>query len=539
GQVPLQSPQHVEVHVVNTNFTLSWSHPGKEPGVTFSAEYQGPDGGGTAWQWLPGCHNVSGTRCDFSLAISEFYDSHWLRVRAQRAGHVSPWSHTVHMVPAHEAQIGPPGLELQPTNGDIKIKISPPEANQDKKMWLDDLSFKYNLVYWENSSDSQLRSKSVFPVDTVDGLAPDTTYCFRVQANLPAEAKEGQFSPTCCVRTTRKVNELLCATNLRVLGLNMDFHLHWDSQYKQPVSYSVQYLIGYLKRLNDDHSGKWLEVPGCGNVTGGRCRVSPVLTTTGFYYLRVLARGQGHQCCLSAEVKVDPLKTNEIGPPGVKLDISDTLLHVQISPPGGPGNELMRDNYVLSYRILYWKNSSNDEEEAKVKELKQTIGTIAGLEPRTLYCVKVQAVSEAYNKSSAYSQQECTQTPAEKSFPLVILATFTVALVAVLLLVVPLVFVLYQAYSKIKYVFFPSCQPPLNIEGFGGQLCPSPYLSTPEEPIENCSIIESMVTYEGNQVDFKDYKHSKQSSRDSGNYSNDDNTSGSKDSAEMLQKEII
>ncbi|XP_064503263.1 interferon alpha/beta receptor 1 isoform X2 [Pseudopipra pipra] len=530
GQAPLQSPQDIQVDVVNTNFTLRWSHPGGEPGVTFSAEYKWSEGTGTGWQELPGCQNVPGPECDFSSAVSEYYDTHWVRVRAQRGEQVSPWSRVLEMVPDHEAKIGPPGMELQPTNGDIKIKISPPEANQGKKMWLNDLSFKYNLVFWENSSNSQPRSKNIFPVDTVGDLAPDTTYCFKVQANLPTEGKEGLFSPVRCVRTTQKVNDLLCATNLRVLGLNMEFHLHWDNQYKQPVSYNVQYLIGYLKRLNEDYSGKWVAVPGCGNVTGTRCNVSSAITTTGFYYLRVQARGGHNRSCLSTEVKVDPLRTNEIGPPGLKVDISDTLLHIQISPPGGPEGEVMRNNYVLSYRILYWRNSSSDEEEAKVKETKQTVATIPDLAPETLYCVKAQAFSEAYNKSSVYSQEECIQTPG---------ATFMAALFAVLLVALPLVFVLYKAYSKIKYVFFPSCQPPLNIEGFGGQLCTSPYLPAPEEPVENYSVIDSMITYEGNQIDCKDYKHSNQSSRDSGNYSNDDNTSGSKGSAETLGKEIV
>lgn len=78
----------------------------------------------------------------------------------------------------------------------------------------------------------------------------------------------------------------------------------------------------------------------------------------------------------------------------------------------------------------------------------------------------------------------------------------------------------------------------LLLQGFGGQLLSSPYLSTTEEPIENCSIIETIITEEVNQTDFKDYIHSKQSSRDSGNYSNDD-TSGSKVSEETLEKEIV
>ncbi|NWI58317.1 INAR1 protein, partial [Calyptomena viridis] len=540
GQTDLQSPQDIQVHVVNTNFTLSWNFPGKDPRVTFSAEYKWPESSGAQWKELPGCDNVPGPGCDFSSAITEFYDTLGLRVRAQKRGQVSPWSGVLEVIPEHIAQIGPPGLQLESTNGDIKIKISPPEANQEKKMWTNDLSFKYNLVFWENSSNAQLRSKNILPMDTIDDLAPETTYCFKVQANLPTDSKEGLFSPIQCIKTTTKaVNDLLCATNLSVHALNMKFYLHWDNQSKEPVSYNVQFLLGYLKHLHEDYSGKWVSVPSCANVTSTRCHVSPAITTTGFYYLRVEARGGHNKSCLSSEVEVDPLKTNEIGPPGVKLDSSETLLHIQISPPGGPEDEVMRNSYDLSYRILYWKNSSNDEEGTKVKETKQTMATLEALAPGAVYCVRAQALSEAYNKSSAYSQQQCVQTPAEKTFSLIILATFMGALFVVLLVALPLVFLLYQAYSKIKYVFFPSCQPPLNIEGLGGHLFTNPYLSTVEEAVENCSVIDSMTTEEGNQIEFKDCKHSKQSSRDSGNYSNDDNTCGSKGSKETLDKEII
>ncbi|NWI97567.1 INAR1 protein, partial [Pitta sordida] len=539
GQGALQSPQDLQVLVVNTNVTLSWSYPGGDPAVTFSAQYNWSEQGGAEWQEVPGCRNVPGRGCDLSWAITEFYDVHHVRVRAERRGQVSPWSRALEMIPYDIAQIGPPEIQLQSSNGDIKIHISPPEANQEKRMWINDLNFKYNLVFWENSSDPQLRSRTVFPVDTVDALAPETTYCFKVQANLPTEAKEGLFSPVRCATTTPRVPNLLCATNLRVRALNMKFHLHWDPGAEPPVSSTVQFLPGYLKQLNEDPAGKWLSVPGCANVTGTRCHVSPAITTTGFYYLRVQSRGQGDASCLSGELRVDPLTTNEIGPPGVKLDSSQTLLHVQISPPGGSEEQLMRDNYVFSYRILYWKNSSTDEEETHVKETNQTITMIRDVSPGALYCVRVQALSRVYSKSSAYSQQQCIHTPAEKTYPLIILATFLGGLFVVVLAVSILIFVLYQAYSKIKYVFFPSCQPPLNIEGFGEQLTVNPYLPAAEELVENCSIIESMMTEEGNQIDFRDCKHSKQSNRDSGNYSNDDsNTSGSKGSEGRLDKEI-
>ncbi|NWY72094.1 INAR1 protein, partial [Erithacus rubecula] len=491
----------------------------------------------TGWQELPGCQAVCGTGCDISSAISEYYDPHYVRVRAQAGPLVSPWSHTLEMVPEYVAEIGPPRLELQSTDGVVKVKVFPPEENESKKMWINDLSFKYNLVFWENSSHAQLQNKNVFPVDTIDDLAPNSTYCFKVQANLPMDGKQGWFSPISCVKTTQKAVDDLCATNLSVLALNMNFHLLWNNQGNQDVTYDVQYLLGFLKKLNDDHSDKWLSVPMCENITNTQCNFTSIATTA-FFYLRVQAR-QGHnKSCLSREVEVDPLKTNGIGPPGVRLDLSDTLLHILISPPGGAEGEVMREHYDLSYRILYWKNSS-DKEVVQQKEVKQTIATVSDVSPSSLYCVKVQAFSIAYNKSSAYSQQQCIHTPAGTPLPLVIFGIFMGALLVVLLVAASLVFVFYQAYNKIKYVFFPSCQPPLNIEGFGAQLFSSPYLSAAEEPVESCCVIESMVTEEGNQIHFTDYKHSKESSRDSGNYSNDDNTSGSKGSKETLDKEMV
>jgi len=55
------------------------------------------------------------------------------------------------------------------------------------------------------------------------------------------------------------------------------------------------------------------------------------------------------------------MSADEIGPPDVKVDISDVLLHIKITPPGGPGNKIMSDLYDFSYQILYWKNSSDNE----------------------------------------------------------------------------------------------------------------------------------------------------------------------------------
>lgn len=53
----------------------------------------------------------------------------------------------------------------------------------------------------------QFRSQIIFPTDTIDDLAPDTTYCLKVQATLPLELQEGLFSPIHCIKTTHKGTE--------------------------------------------------------------------------------------------------------------------------------------------------------------------------------------------------------------------------------------------------------------------------------------------------------------------------------------------
>lgn len=53
----------------------------------------------TEWKELPGCQNVTDTECDFSSAITEYYDTHLVRVRAERKEDKSPWSSVFEMIP--------------------------------------------------------------------------------------------------------------------------------------------------------------------------------------------------------------------------------------------------------------------------------------------------------------------------------------------------------------------------------------------------------------------------------------------------------
>lgn len=64
-----------------------------------SYRFEDIEANGTEWKGLPGCQNVTCTECDFSSAITEYYDTYHVRIRAERREEVSPWSSTFEMIP--------------------------------------------------------------------------------------------------------------------------------------------------------------------------------------------------------------------------------------------------------------------------------------------------------------------------------------------------------------------------------------------------------------------------------------------------------
>lgn len=109
---------------------------------------------------------------------------------------------------------------------------------------------------------------------------------------------------------------------------------------------------------------------------------------------------------------------------------------------------------------------------------------------------------------------------------------------------IPVILYIVKVLLKfINYVFFPSSKPPSTIdEYFSEQSLKNLFLSTSEEQIERCFIIENIdtiSTIETNHIDEDHKIYSSQTSQDSGNYSNEDESSGSKTSEEFLQEETV
>ncbi|XP_058517669.1 interferon alpha/beta receptor 1 isoform X2 [Ochotona princeps] len=193
----LESPHHVQVYIIDDNFTLKWNRSNEAiPNVTFSADYQTSEM--NDWTELPGCQYIMGTSCTFSLPNVNVFDEIKFRIRAERGNSTSAWHSVDSFIPFHKAQIGPLKVHLEAEDKAIIISITPPMAN----MWLTESPwFTYHVVIWKNSSSTEERTLKVYPRDTIYKLSPATTYCLKVRAEHRKQRKLDIYSPVDCATT--------------------------------------------------------------------------------------------------------------------------------------------------------------------------------------------------------------------------------------------------------------------------------------------------------------------------------------------------
>lgn len=89
------------------------------------------------WKKLPGCQNVTGTECVFSSAITKYYDTHHVRIRAERREEVSSWSSIFEMIPS---LIGMSSIYT------ITLLVKCPSAHYCGKMCV--VSIAHNNMSW-------------------------------------------------------------------------------------------------------------------------------------------------------------------------------------------------------------------------------------------------------------------------------------------------------------------------------------------------------------------------------------------------------
>ncbi|XP_015280418.1 PREDICTED: interferon alpha/beta receptor 1-like [Gekko japonicus] len=374
----------------------------------------------------------------------------------------------------------------------------------------------------------QEKTQDVFSGQNLPYLQPDTTYCLKVKASL--EDHKALWSPEYCIKTPKALDGLAPPKNLRVYALNMKCILYWDNLYNGSISFTVQWLYAFRRQYSPDYSDEWITVQGCENITKPHCDISSPVSFHGMFYFRVRTMNSYSKSPWSEELPFDPLIENEIDPPSVKVNASENSLHIFIVPPEELEKNSISEHYSFTYHIWYWNNSSYTK--GRIEE-KSTSFIIPNLSPSTVYCLEVQAL--LISKSSKFSNVTCIETASGQSnqVSLVIAVVFFGAAAVV----VALLCVSWYIWKKVKYAFFPSCNFPLIIEKTGGRDPNSSYLISSEESTEKCVlVIEKSILPE---INLKDHGQSEQSCRDSGNYSNDDDISGNKNSHEIKEEEAI
>ncbi|XP_014642303.1 PREDICTED: interferon alpha/beta receptor 1 [Ceratotherium simum simum] len=537
GGTNLESPRDVEVYIVDDSFILKWNRGSESlSNVTFSVDYQIPEM--DDWTELPGCQYITSTQCDFSSLQLNVYDELKLRIRAEKGNNTSPWYEVDSFIPFHKAQIGPPEVHLEAEDKAIIINISPP-GTKDGVMWaMDSSSFIYNLVIWKNSSPAEERTETVYPTDKIYKLSPETTYCLKVKARLRMQRKVGLYSPVYCINTTVE-NKLPPPENIQIDGNNQNYILKWDYKYEN-LTFQAQWLHAYLKKIPGKHADKWKQIPDCENVKTTQCVFPQSVFSRGIYFIRVQASNGNSTSLWSEEKKFDTEIQTIILPPVINLKPVNDSLRVYIGAPKESENKSVDEDYPLIYEIIFWENTSNIQN--KIVE-KKTDFTFRNLKPLTVYCVRARALIhyEKWNKSSGFSDTVCEKTkPGNTSKTLLIIAVIC----AVLLSIPVVVYVVKVVLRCVKYVFFPSSKPPSAVdECFSEHLLKNLLLSTSAEQIERCFIIENTnaiaAVEETNDVDEDYKKYNSQTSQDSGNYSNEEDNSGSGISEELLLQETL
>ncbi|NXK92007.1 I10R2 protein, partial [Formicarius rufipectus] len=167
--------------------------------------------------------------------------------------------------------------------------------------------------------------------------------------------------------------------------------------------------------------------------------------------------------------------TAVIGPPDVKVKSESGALHVDFS---GPFAEHEQDKWSLrqyygswSYRILYWKAGSTTDLSSASRvthiDTKHNSEILSQLEPWTVYCVQVQAVTPEWNKTGELSRELCEQTTHNGVTPAWMIVTLLIGSMLVVVISVPVCFFsFFYLYRLTKHVFCPSYIFPHHLKEF-------------------------------------------------------------------------
>ncbi|XP_056415478.1 interferon alpha/beta receptor 1 isoform X2 [Hyla sarda] len=340
-------------------------------------------------------------------------------------------------------------------------------------------------------------------------LVPEQTYCMKVNVYNKLTMESSLFSEEECFTAPAKGQP----NNLTMEALDTRNLLKWDWDYDQSpnATFSVEECNYY--------DGKCTTIQGCENITTTKCNCSG-LKFKRTYILRASVYDSQKEEKSSRVILFTPDKDTIIGPPkNVKMQIVDHELYINVSAPEGFRNTEI--NFLCKWRthLEYWTNSTRGSEDKEEPFFK-----IKSLEPSTTYCAKAKMQCADSNRSSQYSEVDCITTD-PKSYLVAWITVFSFFGVVVIPVVLYFCFCPMKRY--IKHTFFPSRRLPSSIEkGFGESplnCMKYSFLLHEEETMDRCYIVQDSHNVQQNI----NANSSNATSQDSGNYSNEGQTTSS------------
>ncbi|XP_018104378.1 interferon alpha/beta receptor 1 isoform X2 [Xenopus laevis] len=306
--------------------------------------------------------------------------------------------------------------------------------------------------------------------------------------------------------------------NVTIDALNTNYMLKWDwddSLYPN-VTFSVEMVA------EGAFSDGWKQVNGCENISMLHCDVSSIYIF-GTYNFRIAASFDNKNRTLSRALRFHPLQDTTIGPPSdMSTELLATMLQIKLLEPKAFHNNYLKNTCDWEYNLIYWKDSKSDREEKSVKE---KLGRFAiEVESSTTYCMKACVECQDSKRRGLFSKKQCITTGAgartvwSVGIGIGFLVSIVVSAVVVYLCACP-----FKRY--IRHIFYPAGKLPSSIEnGMLDSRVKIPFVFQEEEATDVCYIIRNSGLDEDH---VQNHKYSlKESSADSGNYSNEDEATG-------------
>ncbi|XP_048202256.1 interferon alpha/beta receptor 1 [Perognathus longimembris pacificus] len=204
----LPPPENINIDGKNEDCVVTWDYPYAD--ITFQVQWTFafskwfPGNYADDWTPISGCENTQLTRCVFSKSNFSRGDF-FLRIRATDGNNTSFWSEEKKFDFKTHIHLSPPNITVKSNRDALVLSISVPED-------VDVLSNKYEVSFWENTSNTEKKIVQESREVTIPHLKPLTVYCVRARVHLgPLWQEKSAFSNVVCKATE--------AGNFSIMGI--------------------------------------------------------------------------------------------------------------------------------------------------------------------------------------------------------------------------------------------------------------------------------------------------------------------------------